>query len=78
MDWESVLILTKQAYNGVYIKIWDMYNPEECANEIDFTTMSTTNLIFISIKYELNYSTEEQIEILLKFFDTSRSLLITI
>ena len=44
----------------------DIYNLEKCANEIDFTTMSTVNSISIYIKYELDYVAEE--EIVLPFY----------
>ncbi|EJS68607.1 hypothetical protein [Bacillus cereus] len=46
-----------------YENFGDMYSPEECANEIDFATMGNMNLISIFIKYQLNYSKEEEIEI---------------
>lgn len=46
-----------------YENFGDIYSPEECANEIDFATMGNMNLISIFIKYKLNYSKEEEIEI---------------
>ncbi|HFJ9404258.1 TPA: restriction endonuclease [Bacillus paranthracis] len=46
-----------------YENFGDMYSPEECANEFDFGTMGNMNLISIFIKYKLNYSKEEEIEI---------------
>ncbi|PGU25185.1 hypothetical protein COD66_28935 [Bacillus cereus] len=46
-----------------YENFGDMYNPEECANEIDFTNTATMNSISIFIKYKFNYSVEEEIEI---------------
>ncbi|AJG91178.1 restriction endonuclease (plasmid) [Bacillus tropicus] len=46
-----------------YENFGDMYSPEECANEFDFAAMENMNLISIFIKYRLNYSKEEEIEI---------------
>ena len=50
----------------------DIYNLEKCANEIDFTTMSTVNSISIYIKYELDYVAEE--EIVLPFYKKGESV----